>query len=221
MSDNSGYTDPLGGVDWNETQRPSRRRREGPHLRSVGPEERDRTPDWLRDSGGSYDPQKFYIRSTDSRGHQYQIKTINVPQGYSEPLASIREYFPEYRTNADIVRDALVHMMMLRLHQMEDGVHTAFMKIELNTARMAYLKAYMEMAKGEVEAFEETLKMALENRDWAQMEKALDTLEETLNEDEMMQEEAKGMNPYRERLKEVQRVFSGEMKRVRERGEWK
>jgi len=71
---------------------------------------RDEATSWLLDDPrSSYDPDRFYVRTSDSRGHSAMITFRILPEALSalQQIQQSRE-FP-YRTYQDIIRDAIIH----------------------------------------------------------------------------------------------------------------
>lgn len=74
--------------------------------------------DWQVDTPDSYSPNKFYTRSTDSKGHREEIR-LKLSPDLADALSIIvqSKAIPEYRTVQDIIRDAIVH----RLHYLHES----------------------------------------------------------------------------------------------------
>jgi hypothetical protein len=103
---------------------------------------------WVLESN-EYSPDKFYTKSTDGRGNSELIQVKVSPFVYGL-LAEIIESpdFPDYRTKADLIRDALVH----RLHHLRE--------MAKDTTRMDSLKRKTGMLMQEAQA--ERLKAEME-----------------------------------------------------------
>lgn len=71
---------------------------------------------WATAQSG-YAPDKFYTRSTNSHDHSETLY-VKVSPALFAALNDAVEKVSEYRTRADIVRDALIH----RLHQVNEWV---------------------------------------------------------------------------------------------------
>lgn len=65
---------------------------------------------------GAYDPNKRYTQSSDSKGHQAQIK-VGIPVNIAGAVARLVQsgYIPHYGTAQDVMRDALIHHLN-RIH---------------------------------------------------------------------------------------------------------
>lgn len=103
---------------------------------------------WVLESN-EYSADKFYTKSTDGRGNSELIQ-VKVSPFVFGLMAEIIESpdFPDYRTKADLVRDALVH----RLHHLR--------AMAQDEARMASLKRKTGMLMQEAQA--ERLKAEME-----------------------------------------------------------
>lgn len=64
---------------------------------------------WETASSG-YDPDKFYTQASDKRGHSVKV-AVNIPTTISSQIAKIiaAGYVDAYGTQADLIRDAIVH----------------------------------------------------------------------------------------------------------------
>lgn len=69
----------------------------------------------------SYDPEAYYVHSTDRKGHREEVR-VAVPPEILRCLEVMRESgkWPAYRTRADIVRDAIYHLIARRLREIDD-----------------------------------------------------------------------------------------------------
>lgn len=64
-----------------------------------------------------YAPDKFYVESTDGRGHKDTIRLSLPPLLLNQAgIIVAQKVVPQYRTSADVIRDGLVH----RLHWLEN-----------------------------------------------------------------------------------------------------
>lgn len=163
--------------------------------------------------GQGYDPTKFYISSADSKGHQYTLNKINLPQSYAGLLGLIRDYYPEYRTNADVVRDALVHRLSQLNARVQDGEITQMMLEDKYQAQLEYNRVLMELGKKSVDDTKLVCELALANKDYTQLDKVLQTLDEKLHEED-------DRSPYARDLEKLWKNYAGEMRRIRKSGEW-
>jgi hypothetical protein len=74
-----------------------------------------------------YAPEKFYTKAYDHRGHTATFRwgkgseeRINIPQYMLTTIQQIRSACPVLRTNADLIRDALLHYVHMRQSQLKD-----------------------------------------------------------------------------------------------------
>jgi hypothetical protein len=69
----------------------------------------------------SYDPNKFYVRGTDVKGHGERISGKIPPDVYGQIQQLVYSLdFPDYTMPMDFVRDAIVHHLARRQSQMGD-----------------------------------------------------------------------------------------------------
>jgi hypothetical protein len=69
----------------------------------------------------SYDPNKFYTRATDIKGHGEKIRGNVPPDVYAQMQSMVHSGdFPDYQMPMDIVRDGIVHIMASRQGQIGD-----------------------------------------------------------------------------------------------------
>ena len=75
-------------------------------------------------AGGSlsYDPNKFYVRGTDVRGHGERLSGKIPPDVYGQIQQLVYSTdFPDYTMPMDFVRDAIVHHLARRQGQIGDA----------------------------------------------------------------------------------------------------
>lgn len=160
-----------------------------------------------------YDPDRFYMASADSKGHQHQIKTINVPQGMAAILAEVREYFPEYRNAQDMVRDALMHRLMYLKQKIDDGEVTEMMVNESLRSKMEYNRVMMQQTKATYEESVGACAQALESKDYGRLDKILQTINDHIHElDER--------DPYLKAYVDLFIKYGKEMKTARDTGKY-
>ena len=69
----------------------------------------------------SYDPNKFYVRGTDVKGHGERIGGKVPPDVYGQMMQIVYSPdFPDYTMPMDFVRDAIVHHLAKRQSQVGD-----------------------------------------------------------------------------------------------------
>lgn len=94
----------------------------------------------LVDTAG-YSTEKFYTRSRDTHGHDKLLRhgggpkdVLAVPPELHAMFYDLKGTFPDYRTNADVMRDALVHLYHLRAEQMKNPGMAILMRLQRATA---------------------------------------------------------------------------------------
>jgi hypothetical protein len=95
---------------------------------------------------GAYSQEKFYTRASDRRGHvktwRYGPKNevLTVPPELHGMLMVLRDQWAEYRTNGDIMRDALIHLFHMRIGQARNPTMAILNQLQKATA-IAHLEA--------------------------------------------------------------------------------
>lgn len=102
-------------------------------------------------SSTNYSQENFYVRATDGNGHDATLQTKVSPAllGEIQRLVQSRE-IPQYRTYADLVRDALVH----RLRYLADEYPGA---VNLHALEIEQRQAEVDRVLGEREAWDKLL----------------------------------------------------------------
>lgn len=131
-----------------------------------------------------YSEDKFYVRSTGPGGEQGEAKYLKISPSILGAIAKIvyTKEFPQYRTDADFIRDAIVH----RLKYINDRIadedvdkrfypHIRVSQIEAKQQMMAETMHMINM-------HEESMRMAVENEDWGVLEELLDGAEHDYNQ---------------------------------------
>lgn len=69
-------------------------------------------PSWTLTSGSAYDPDKFYTEASDKTGRG-EPSTVRLPAQVGGSIAALVQSakIPEYRTQSDFIRDAVVHRL--------------------------------------------------------------------------------------------------------------
>lgn len=99
-------------------------------------------------AASTYDPEKFYVGSTNTKGFQASIRVNIPPEVHAEigALVASRD-FPMYRTNQDFYRDAIVHHLKRRQDAASSGMNlrmgavAAGMISESNSEMLIHLAA--------------------------------------------------------------------------------
>ena len=90
----------------------------------------------LSSQGGGYDPDQIHTNSQDDHGHSIHLR-VHAPKTWGAIMGQIvnSDSWPEYKSNQDIIRDALYH----RLHwidQQKDRSHNPHINQALARARL-------------------------------------------------------------------------------------
>lgn len=93
-------------------------------------------------SSSSYDPNTFYTRATDGNGHDgnLQVKVSPALLGQITHILESR-MIPDYRTRADVVRDAVIHRLRWLADEYPGSVNLADLEIEQRQAEIDKFKA--------------------------------------------------------------------------------
>lgn len=109
-------------------------------------------------ASSGYSREDFYTRATDHRGHLKSWRhgpkndVLSVPPELHAMLAALRERFSEYTSNADIMRDALIHLC----HMREEQLSSPSPKISRSVAQ-TFAMARLEALIAEKERQEKTI----------------------------------------------------------------
>ncbi len=124
---------------------------------------------WNVVGGPKYDPDKFYTKSTDGNGHYERIPQTKISPSLEAMLGELMSTFPtEYKSYGDIVRDALMHLVVYRKHNTQAAlVHIqADIDRELSSARMQALLANIEAWEKYVVELRDSVARMVEQRQW-------------------------------------------------------
>lgn len=92
-------------------------------------------------SSNSYALTNFYIRATDGNGHDSVIQTKVSPALLAQMQHVIQtRSVPQYRTNADIVRDALIHRLRWLHDEYDPTIDLHSLEIEQRQAQIDNLR---------------------------------------------------------------------------------
>lgn len=88
-------------------------------------------------SGSGYSQDNFYTRSTDGNGHSSLVHVKISPALHGELTRLVQGAdVPEYRTHADVVRDALIHRLRYIHDQYSGTVSLAALEVEQRQAEL-------------------------------------------------------------------------------------
>ena len=128
---------------------------------------------------GSYDPDAYYVHSTDRKGHDKELR-VHLPPDIARCIEIIVEskIWPAYKTRADFVRDAIYHHLARRLREIDDPPRgsDAFW-YELKEQELLDLRRRREAAKRLAETTEQEVRQLLAD---GLVAEARETVEEVL-----------------------------------------
>lgn len=113
------------------------------------------------DPKSGYSPQRFYTRSHGQQGStsaRFPVISFSTETLGDVGALIAKGVFPEYRTQADFFRDAVVHLLNLRKHQMKDPEMVNRVSIYSSLAEAQRIRAKNEATRELVSIWEETLK---------------------------------------------------------------
>lgn len=133
-------------------------------------------------SPAQYDPDKFYIKASDQRGHSEKVGFKIPPDVYAQVMRFVSDdSFPDYQTMGDVFRDAVVHLMARRRDQVASPEFRD--RIEQTHRDLGFWQA-METITMNIERrqeYRDRLRTSLltceRERSWAEMAHILDEVE--------------------------------------------
>lgn len=127
-----------------------------------------------------YDPDAFYTSSTDDKGHGHVV-SAQVPPDIAAQVAWLAEssQFPAYRNKSDVIRDAVVHLLVKRAEESGDHEHQRRAKLLLHKLDAAELQQEMSNNKELVATYRKTMYAAWMNGDTETLRAALFKAEDT------------------------------------------
>lgn len=163
-----------------------------PQPQKRGPKAGDTMDAWKTD-GNEYDPSRFYTGSKDRQGHSTVIH-VKIPDHFVGRLNEMRDLVKEYRSHADMVRDALIH----RVYWLEENLE-GLEPSDLTKAIM--LHESLDRRRREIQSMTDLVKSA---EDVFSSLKALNDVNGIVEEMEMHRNIAFTVRePYRTRLLDV------------------
>lgn len=130
-------------------------------------------------ASGSYDEDTFFTRATDGNGHSSMIH-VKVSPALMGQLVQVRESndIPAYRTNADIVRDALIHRLhYLSHHNITSAVDMAQLELEQKQAMLDRIRSDEEGWSRFILDLDERVKHSINRGDFERAQHLLDQAE--------------------------------------------
>lgn len=159
-------------------------------LKAVGKDHAHGVDMWELEGDSSYSVDKFYIRSTNSFDHAAKLQ-LPLPREQLFLISELVEAFPEYRSNADAVRDAIVHLCHYRGEQIKSPDFHRTLSMQRRLAVLDMQEAEIDNSVAAIARIKALLERAANEGDADAVLAILDSQEETANE---MRE------PYRSRL---------------------
>lgn len=129
-----------------------------------------------------YDPDRFYVKASDQRGHSEKVGFKVPPDVYAQVMRFVADQsFPDYQTIGDVFRDAVVHMMAKRRDQTSsiefreriDQVHQDLGFQQAMDAIITNIERRQEYR----ERLRSSLLTCESEKSWAEMEHILDEVE--------------------------------------------
>lgn len=158
-----------------------------------------RASSWSTQTG--YDPSKFYLASTDGKGHGTTIKAQLPPELLSVIAALVQSGRFPYKTTADFIRDSLCHRLAY-IHEENElekmdlvGAMMAMSKLQLAQYELTALKNMVERGRTAVES-------AIAAKDETMLRQVLGTLDVAM---------AELRDPYREQMEEARQRAQKEL----------
>lgn len=153
-----------------------------------------------------YSEANVYNRSTDGHGHNVNLQTRIAPDIAGEINALVAsQVIPEYRTAADVVRDALVHRLYYIAQRTKNGDLERRITIEMRLARLDAWRAEMANMERLLNEQTEALQKSLDLLDLDMMERLLQVAAENV---EVMRD------PYAQQLKDQVKAFRAKYRRA-------
>lgn len=132
-------------------------------------------------SGEGYSPDKFYTRSTDGKGasETKYFKAVPSIMGSVGELVASRQ-IPQYKTEADFIRDAIYHRLKYVAEGLKDGRLEATINRALMLSRIQDIHQELSDMNTIVTQYEEVMSNCVQTQDWVTLEGSLDAAESDL-----------------------------------------
>lgn len=127
-----------------------------------------------------YDPDSFYCSSTDDKGHGHVV-SAQVPPDIAAQVGWLAESsaFPAYRNKSDVIRDAVVHLLVKRADESGDTEHQRRAKLLVQRQNASNLIREMADNKELVAELRKAMFNAYTNGDTERLRAALFQAEDT------------------------------------------
>lgn len=127
-----------------------------------------------------YDESQFYTSSTDDKGHGHVV-SAQVPPDIAAQVGWLAEsaQFPAYRNKSDVIRDAVVHLLVKRADESGDQEHQRRAKLLVQRQNAANLIQEMADNKELLAELRKAMFAAYQNGDAETLRAALFQAEDT------------------------------------------
>lgn len=121
-----------------------------------------------------YDPDAFYVSGTDDKGHGHVV-SAQVPPDIAAQVGYLAEssQFPAYRNKSDVVRDAVVHLLVKRATESDDHDHHRRTKLLIQRANAENLQREITDTKELIASLRKAMFAAHQAGDHETLRKAL------------------------------------------------
>lgn len=161
---------------------------------------------WLL-KADDYSPEKFYTRSVDEKGHREKIWQVQFPPHILAAMNGFvgQRYVGEYRTVADLLRDAAYHRLRWLNEAVKDGVLQRTLDLEAVAVEIEQATARIQENERVVGAARELVEKAFRTGDRGEMQRFIGRMEELMGQlEQPYQGQMKGHIEYaRESLKRM------------------
>lgn len=150
-------------------------------LRAVGDSVDDRFDPFATEKKG-YSPDKFYTKSTDGKGVS-ETKYIKVPPSLIGEIGELvaARVIPDYKTDGDFIRDAIVHRLHEIAEMRQDGRLAAVVNRQVMLNENMRVMQDMEECQMIVTTHRDSFEKAVQVGDALMLAVALDNAEGNLD----------------------------------------
>lgn len=129
---------------------------------------------------GQYDKEKVYVNATDGRGHSDDVR-VKIPQGGSAQIAELVRQCPEFRSNSDFVRDAIVHHLQKWGETSKNRETTDYVDLLSRLEDMSRLEESVKENESYLAKTKEIFNSAVSRKDHRTLARAIEQAEGTLD----------------------------------------
>jgi hypothetical protein len=144
-----------------------------------------------------YSREKFYTKAYDHRGHTSTFRwgkgsdeRVNIPPYIMSAVTALREQLPQYRTNGDFIRDAIIHTMRMRHEQLQETMSAEWndrINLIVTRAENERLRKWWQDNAAAIEEIEGTLREAKTDSQRLAAVHSCETIASFLDADYMVQ----------------------------------